>query len=131
MSARPGTRPGDEAAVAGGPGPSLLCVLEEARRPVAPREHRRVYRAVREIAVLAILDAIERPDSTGATCAAARAFLADADAAALGALVEPIRPREAHAVIAGLSRTGLISPQVAQITHARIDLRAGIETSRR
>jgi hypothetical protein len=81
--------------------------------------------------VLALLDALERPARADATCAAVRGALAGADAARLAALVELLAARDAHAVIEGLSRAGMIEPQIAQIVHARVDLRPDPAPARR
>jgi hypothetical protein len=103
------------------PGP--LDTLTAARAPIPEPERRRIHAAACAITTLALLDALESPAPSGATAQAVRSFCTGADPHRLGVLLEVVGAREAHAVLEGLARGGLIAPEVAQIAHARIDLR--------
>jgi hypothetical protein len=112
VQARPSPRP-----------PSPLHTLAAARAPIPEAERRRIRDAACAITTLALLDALESPAPSGATAQAVRSFCIGADPHRLGVLLEPVGAREAHAVLEGLARGGLIAPDVAQIAHARIDMR--------
>jgi hypothetical protein len=107
----------------------VLATLAEARQPIRESERRRVYDASRGIAVLALLDWLEDPARTDATSDAVRGFVRGASAARLAVLLERVRAREAHGVIQGLGRAGLIDAGTAEIAHARVDLRATAEAA--
>jgi hypothetical protein len=102
----------------------LLRTLAKARQPIRESERRGVYDASRGIAVLALLDSLGDPSRSDATSDAVRGFVRGASAARLAVLLEPVGAREAHGVVRGLGRAGMIDAETAQIAHARIDLRA-------
>jgi hypothetical protein len=101
----------------------LRSLVAAARDPVPGHERETVYAAACGIAVLALLDAVEDPARGDATAVAVRRFLGGATPHRLAVLLERIDAREAHGVVHGLSMAGLIEPNVAQIAHARIDVR--------
>lgn len=101
----------------------VLRTIAAARETVPPTERERVHGAACEITVLALLDSFEDPARSDATAEAVRAFVRGATAHCLAVLLERIGAREAHGIVHGLNQAGLIEPNVAQIAHARIDLR--------
>jgi hypothetical protein len=107
----------------------VLRTLAKARQPIRESERRDVYDASRGIAVLALLDTLEDPSRRGATSEAVRGFVHGASAGRLAVLLERVGAREAHGVVQGLSRVGLIDAETAETAHARIDLRATPEAA--
>jgi hypothetical protein len=105
-------------------GASVLAVVADARAPIAPAERQRAYDAACTITVLALLDALDDHVSPGATGEAVLGFLSGATGPQLAVLLDRIDAREAHLVLVGLCRAGLISPHVTRSAHARIDMRA-------
>jgi hypothetical protein len=103
---------------------SVLAVVADARRPIAPAERRHVYDAACAITVLALLDALDDQPSRGATGDAVLGFLSGATGPQLAVLLDPIDARQAHLVLVGLCHAGLISAHVARSAHARVDIRA-------
>lgn len=99
----------------------VVSVLAAARAPISELERRRVCDAARAITALALVAALEHPDDERPVGWTARAFARDADAARLGALVEPLAPAHAHALVEALSRHGFVRSEQARLAHARID----------
>jgi hypothetical protein len=101
-----------------------LGTLARAREPIGESERQTVYDVSRGIAALALLDTLADPSPRGATSDALRVFLLGASAERLAVLLERVHARDAHGIVEGLARTGLIDAETAQVAHARIDLRA-------
>jgi hypothetical protein len=109
----------------------VLALMAEARRPVCGQVRRRTLGAACEVAVLALMDALEDPQRHGATADAVRALLAGAGPVQLEVLLEPLAATVAHGVLEGLTRAGLVEPPVAQVAHLRLDLRPSPERGAR
>jgi hypothetical protein len=114
------------AAHPGGEGgePGALALLRDASETIPQSERQGVYDAARSICVLALLDTLGPSSPPAAIGAAVLGFVAAASGPRLGVLLETTPAREAHAVISALVRAGLVDPQIAQIAHVRVDLRA-------
>lgn len=102
------------------PPQSDFAVFRAARAPIAPAVRESAGRDAYAVMVLAMLDVIA--GVTGATADAVRAILA-ARPDTVSVALEDVDARDAHAVVVGLARAGVIDATAARVAHCRIDRR--------
>jgi hypothetical protein len=102
----------------------VLQVIAREDDTVLALARRETYAAARSICVLALLDALDPKLPAAGSGAAALSFVNAATAERLAVLLEPTPARDAHPIVSGLARVGLIDPGIAQQAHLLIDLRS-------